>query len=254
VVPTVLSRPVQRTRRDEEAVMPRNLPANASTDQLRAQAKELRRAAAGGNPGAAARIREALPDADPGQLILRDAQLVIAREYGFDGWHELIRKVGTRDVDERELHRWFGVELNNGTWDLIENVVTPESPAGDREQTLYGAYAALYHWAQVGTVANQCRGEYLIHAAAVAVGRPELALHHALRCAEHAAVRPDLMTPFDLAGSAEALARGYAAAGDLDTAATHLARARELAAALDDGDRAYFDTRFATGPWYGLAV
>jgi len=234
--------------------MPRTLPANASTDQLRTQAKELRRAAAGGNPTAADRVREVLPDADPGQLILRDAQLVIAREYGFDGWHDMIRTVGTRDVDERELHRWFGVELNNATWDLIEKEVTAESPIGDREQALYGAYAAVYHWMQVGTVANQCRGEYLIHATAVAVGRPDLALHHALRCAEHAAARPALMTPFDLACSAEALARGHAAAGDLDTAATHLAATRELAAALDDEYRPYFESRLATGPGYGLTT
>lgn len=234
--------------------MPRTLPDNASSEQLRTQAKELRRAAAGGNPAAVARVRAALPEADPGQLILRDAQFVVAREYGFDGWHELIRKVGTRDADERELHRWFGVELNNGTWDLIEQEVTADSPAGDREQALYGAFAAMYHWMQVGTVANQCRGEYLIHATAVAVGRPELALHHALRCAEHAAARPDLMTPFDLACSAEALARGYAAGGDLDAAAGHLATMRQLVGELDDGDRAYFENRLHTEPWYGLDI
>jgi hypothetical protein len=234
--------------------MPHTLPANASTDQLRTQAKELRRAAAGGNPSAVTRVREVLPDADPGQLILRDAQLVIAREYGFDGWHDMIRTVGTRDVDERELHRWFAVELNNATWDLIEKEVTAESPLGDREQALYGAYASVYHWMQVGTVANQCRGEYLIHAAAIVVGRPELALHHALRCAEHAAARPDLMTPFDLACSAEALARGHAAAGHLEAAASHLATARELAAAIGEADRPYFESRLATGPWYGLTT
>lgn len=234
--------------------MARTLPDHADGDQLRTQAKELRRAAAGGNPTALSRVREVLPDAAPDQLTLRDAQLVVAREYGFDGWHELMSKVGTRDVNERELHRWFGVELNNGTWDMIENVLGPDSPAGDKDQVLYGAYAAAYHWAQVGTVANQCRGEYLIHAAAIAVGLPDVALRHALRCAEYAAQRPDLMTPFDLACSAEALARGYAAAGDLDAAAEHLSRARELAAAVGDGDRPYLDGRLAAEPWYGLAT
>jgi hypothetical protein len=230
----------------------RTLPDHADADQLRTQAKELRRAAAGGNPSALARVREVLAAVGPDQLTLRDAQLVIAREYGFEGWHELVSKVGTRDVNERELHRWFGVELNNATWDMVDNVLGPDSPAGDKDQALYGAYAAAYHWTQVGTVANQCRGEYLIHATAIAVGLPDLALRHALRCAEYAAARPDLMTSFDLACSAEALARGHAAVGDASAATEHLARARELTTTLDAEDRPYMEERLASGPWYGL--
>jgi hypothetical protein len=164
--------------------MARTLPANADLPQLRTQAKELRRAIAEGNPSALARAREFRPDAEPARFTVRDAQLVLAREYGFDGWHELATKVGTDNVGQRDLHRWFGVELNNATWDLVEQVVTPGSPVEDRERALYGAYAATYHWMQVGTPANHARGEYLIHAAAIAAGLPDVALRHALRCAE----------------------------------------------------------------------
>src|SRR5262249_36442557 len=96
----------------QEAPMARTLPANADLPQLRTQAKELRRAVADGNPSALARAREVCPDAEPARFTLRDAQLVLAREYGFDGWHELATKVGTDNVNQRDLHRWFGVELN----------------------------------------------------------------------------------------------------------------------------------------------
>jgi hypothetical protein len=232
----------------------RTLPAGADIGQLRSQAKDLRRAVAGGNPVALARLREVRPDVDPADCTLRDAQLVVAREYGFDGWHDLVTKVGTDTINERDLHRWFGIELNNGTWDLLEGLVTPDSPIGDREQALYGAYAATYHWMQVGTAANHCRGEYLIHAAAIAVGLPDVALRHALRCAELAAAHPDLVTLFDRACAAEGLARGYAATGDLATAAIHLATARELTGQASPEDRTYLDERLAAEPWYGLSV
>src|SRR5262249_49766206 len=159
-----------------------------------------------GNPGALARARQVKPDADPSRFTLRDAQFVLAREYGFDGWHELATTVGTGNVSQRDLHRWFGVELNNGTWDLIEQAVTPDSPPEDGEQVLYGAYAATYHWIQVGTAANHARGEYLIHAAAIAVGLPDVALRHALRCAEITEAHPDVVNAFDRACAAEALA------------------------------------------------
>jgi hypothetical protein len=50
---------------------------------------------------------------------LRDAQLTAAREYGVASWGELMEKVATELVEGRELHRYFGVELNNETWDLL---------------------------------------------------------------------------------------------------------------------------------------
>jgi len=137
---------------------------------------------------------------------------------------------------------------------MVEQVVTPDSPVEDREQALYGAYAATYHWMQVGTPANHARGEYLIHAAAIAVGLPDVALRHALRCAEITRTHPDAVNAFDRACAAEALARGHAATGDLAAAARHLATARELTEATDPDDRPYLVRRLASEPWYGLPV
>jgi hypothetical protein len=61
------------------------LPARPSLDSLRKQAKKLARDIAAGDPDAIVRARAQLPQAEL-PLSQRDAQLVLAREYGFPGW------------------------------------------------------------------------------------------------------------------------------------------------------------------------
>jgi hypothetical protein len=69
------------------------LPERPSLEQLRKQAKDLLRAWRDGDPPVLARIRAQKPKAtDP---MLADAQLVLAREYGFDSWPKLVHHVAT---------------------------------------------------------------------------------------------------------------------------------------------------------------
>jgi hypothetical protein len=70
----------------------RGLPARPSLDSLRKQAKKLVRETEAENSGAVARVRTHLPQWTP-PLSLRDAQFVLAREYGFDGWNDLREEV-----------------------------------------------------------------------------------------------------------------------------------------------------------------
>ena len=84
------------------------LPAKASLSQLRARAKELRKAVAKGRPDAVQRARAHHPAYDEASFTLRDAQLTIARENGLASWPELMDKVATELVEGRELHRYFG--------------------------------------------------------------------------------------------------------------------------------------------------
>src|SRR5882672_9585167 len=87
----------------------RSLPARPDLTQLRLQAKELRRAQRNGNQSAAARILTHHPrlrgrtfgDARAAQLSLSDAQLVVAREYGFGSWIALKRHVA---ISRRLVH------------------------------------------------------------------------------------------------------------------------------------------------------
>jgi ankyrin repeat protein len=58
-------------------------------DQLRRQAKELRRAFVAGDAAAVVLVNARLRRADPATFRLHDAQLVLARSYGFGSWPKL---------------------------------------------------------------------------------------------------------------------------------------------------------------------
>lgn len=230
------------------------LPARASLSQLRTQAKDLRKAVAKERPDALARVRKSHPgqDVDPASFTLRDAQLTIAREYGVAGWGELMHQVATEVVEGRELHRYFGVELNNETWDLMEQI-GPDSPISDRERLLYGAYASTLHWLEAGNEANHARGEHLIARAALHIGRLDVGLHHARRCLELVQAHPDQMADWDKPFAQEALARALAATGSTAAAREHLARCQELTDAIaDPEDRQAVLDVLAQPPWFGL--
>ncbi len=74
---------------------PKSLPARPSLESLRKQAKKLARDIAGGDAGAIARARAHLSTVDR-RVTQRNAQLVIAREYGFAGWQDLTAEVSKR--------------------------------------------------------------------------------------------------------------------------------------------------------------
>ena len=76
---------------------PRGLPGNANLEQLKKGAKSFQRAVRAGDAGAAEVVREFHPrlaDARPGSPELNgftraDAQLVVARQFGFSSWPKL---------------------------------------------------------------------------------------------------------------------------------------------------------------------
>lgn len=239
---------------------PKQLPSNPNITQLKNQAKELKRAVAALDRSALDRVHASHPsyttDAplDPASFTLRDAQLTIAREYGFDGWHQLSTHVGEQMIEERDLHRWFGVQLNNQMWEVIEDDgVGSQTPVLEKERMLYSAYASAYHWRNVGNEANFARGEHLISRMAARLGEGDVALRHARRCLELIEAYPDVMEDWDMPFAHEALARASAAAGDLGAARTHFDQATELAqAVIDETDREIIDTELSRGPWFGL--
>ena len=71
------------------------LPGRPSLESLRKQAKKLARGIAAGEADAIARARAQLPQAKL-PLSQRDAQLVLAREYGFPGWQDLVKEANER--------------------------------------------------------------------------------------------------------------------------------------------------------------
>src|ERR1051326_1365625 len=71
------------------------LSARPSLESLRKQAKKLARLIAAGDADAIRRAHAQLPHAQL-PLSQRDAQLVLAREYGFPGWQDLVKEVNQR--------------------------------------------------------------------------------------------------------------------------------------------------------------
>jgi ankyrin repeat protein len=67
----------------------RKLREHPDLDQLKRQAKELLEAFSAGDNSAVAEVNAHYRDASPFTFALHDAQLVLARAYGFDGWPKL---------------------------------------------------------------------------------------------------------------------------------------------------------------------
>lgn len=149
----------------------------------------------------------------------------------------------------RDLDRRLGVELNNSTWDLIDNGLSELSPRAEQEQALYAAYAAAHHWLRAGTVANHGRAEQLIASVAVATGLFDVAQRHADRYAELIAAHPEAFADWDRAFAAEAAARIASRAGRSD-AGQLKAEAHRLAEAVKNPEeRRICLQRLAAAPW-----
>ena len=73
-----------------------SLPERPDLDQLRRQAKELRRSALAGDRDAIERMRR-YANVDPATVTLSTAQLVIAREFGFASWPGLKEAISPRE-------------------------------------------------------------------------------------------------------------------------------------------------------------
>ena len=105
--------------------MSRPLPEHPSLEQLRKQAKDLLRHARGEDADARARLAT-IHRGTPGvPVTLADAQLVIAREYGFPSWPKLVHHVETVGGGGFILHPLIRpVELSPGRrWTLADGTI-----------------------------------------------------------------------------------------------------------------------------------
>jgi ankyrin repeat protein len=83
----------------------RRLPRDPSIKHLRKQAKTLQKQAVAGDSEAAALVRELHPNApEPARVKRTDAQLVLARSYGFQSWPRLREHVETLERFTRRPH------------------------------------------------------------------------------------------------------------------------------------------------------
>src|SRR6059058_51448 len=77
--------------------MSKQLPSRPNLEQLKNQAKDLLKAIHAHDSLAETRVREIQPTVhyDPDAFTLTEAQLIVAREYGFESWSKLKQHVAT---------------------------------------------------------------------------------------------------------------------------------------------------------------
>lgn len=148
----------------------------------------------------------------------------------------------THDATEQDERRRMAVDLFNDTWSLMER---RDRSADDDLRMLHMAHASRFLWGEVGEPQHRARGEWQVSRVNTVLGRPDPAMFHAracLRiCEEHG------IGDWDIAFAHEAVARAAMVAGDATTAASHLARARELGERIaDPEDRNLLEQDLAT--------
>lgn len=145
--------------------------------------------------------------------------------------------------DIEKAHRWFAIEANNGTWDLLEKA---DRTREDDRNLVHIAHTSAFHWVKVGNETNVARAACMVANAHAAVGDGHAALRHGKHCVELTEAHPDKMTDWDLAFAYDALARATKVAGETKKAADLKTKARELGDAIaDPGDKSIFDGWFS---------
>jgi ankyrin repeat protein len=121
----------------------RSLRANPNLDQLRRQAKKLLSAFRAGDADAVADVTAHYRDADATTFALHDAQLVLARAYGFDSWPKLKASVDRATVSR--LSDAVRAGDTGGVTALLEarpEIINMEGPGGDEQRPLHHAVLA----------------------------------------------------------------------------------------------------------------
>ena len=134
----------------------RTLRERPDLDQLKRQAKELLQAFANGDSAAVAEVNAHYHDADPRTFALHDAQLVVARAYGFESWPKLkafvdgatvkrlIEAVRARNLDEVRALLKVRPELAQMSTDnlqVLHHAVLERAPEMVRILMAHGANA-----------------------------------------------------------------------------------------------------------------
>lgn len=132
----------------------RTLPARPSIENLRKQAKDLAKAYRAGRPAAMARVAAIRLATSPTNLslTLADAQHVVACEYGFKSWPQLVRHL-TLDPVARRLHELDILfqrlpDVRHKTLTLIDLLEREVEALLEAHRARAGSAAALIRFAQ----------------------------------------------------------------------------------------------------------
>ncbi|QDT31067.1 hypothetical protein [Thalassoglobus polymorphus] len=136
----------------------------------------------------------------------------------------------TPQFDVAAAHRWFAIECNNGSWDLVEAESRTETQI---EEMLHLAHAARFHWQHAGTELNLLKADLLLATAYCIAKRPENGLVYASHARAHLNSIKDA-NPFDHACLAGASALAHQLAGQEQQAAQARNEFKQRLEEIDD--------------------
>ena len=121
------------------AVPTRTLPDRPNLDQLRRQAKDLLDAFRSGHAEATHEVQAHYHGADPAGFALHDAQLVVARAYGFESWPKL-----KAFVDGITVRRVVDV-IRSGDLDAVQSMIQARPEIVHLDMAENDEHRALHH-------------------------------------------------------------------------------------------------------------
>jgi len=145
--------------------------------------------------------------------------------------------------DLKVAHRWFAIETNNQSWDLIEAETHREE---DLAALIHIAHVSYWHWLHAGNEVNRLRALPILVFAYAMNKVPSLAVQYANDCVKLMKEVPaDELSVFDTAVTFGAAAFAFQVANQKDEAKSYCEQAVHSAEMLEAEDRAVFDGLFA---------
>lgn len=145
----------------------------------------------------------------------------------------LFNRMSTPPFDPAQAHRWFAVEYNNTTWDLLEMT---DRTNQENLVMMHTAHASSLHWQEAGTEIHQLRSYYLLTYVYSAVGNGAAATLYGEQTLELLEQKPEGIADWDVAFVYDALSKAYRTAGKSDEEAHYRALAQEAENNIADAD------------------
>ncbi len=133
--------------------------------------------------------------------------------------------------DIAQAHRWFAIELNNRSWDLVE---ANSCSTGELVELIDSAHASCLHWRQIGQPIHQIRSQTLLVMAHVKAGLGQTGVWYADKLLANFSITPEGITPFDSALVHAAVAAACQLVKDTTQATQHYKLATEFADKLTE--------------------
>ena len=136
------------------------------------------------------------------------------------------------------FHRWFAIECNNAAWDAAETLNPTDDEAA--ESMVRDAFAAAWHWQQVGEPINHFRANQLLAWVHGFTGRADGARRYSALCEAAVAAHVPGLNNWDRAFHGLVLALTHAATGDTDATRRALTDADTRAQAVTPAEQSVF--------------